>query len=279
MGFTLIELLVVIAIVALLMAILLPVLRRARNHARTVVCQSNLKQWGQIFNLYTQDSEGFLPDNPIYAILVILRGPFVTSYNRRVSSYARISTEDITCCPMATTGPGESASKGKWGLGLETGERWEGEVKFGSTFSAWEMTGLGSPFRCSYGFNDHIFPTHTYSYYHKRHMGLDTFSVEGSANIPAFPDATWFERAPESDDDPPRREHHDGGKGIQDFCVNRHNGYINGLFLDWLVRRIGLKELWTLKWEPKYDTAGPWTRAGGVRPDNWPAWMRNFKDY
>jgi hypothetical protein len=32
---------------------------------------------------------------------------------------------------------------------------------------------------------------------------------------------------------------------------------LNGLFLDWLVRRIGLKELWTLKWEPKYDTAGP----------------------
>ncbi len=64
-----------------------------------------------------------------------------------------------------------------------------------------------------------------------------------------------------------------------DFCINRHNGYTNALFLDWSVRKVGLKELWTLKWEADYDTAGRWTRAGGVRPEDWPEWMRNFKDY
>jgi prepilin-type N-terminal cleavage/methylation domain-containing protein len=43
-GFTLVELLVVIAIIAVLMAILMPTLQRVRRQARSVVCQSNLKQ-------------------------------------------------------------------------------------------------------------------------------------------------------------------------------------------------------------------------------------------
>ena len=44
----------------------------------------------------------------------------------------------------------------------------------------------------------------------------------------------------------------------------------NGLFLDWSVPSIGLKELWTLKWYDEFDTAGRWTKAGGVKPENWP---------
>ena len=43
--------------------------------------------------------------------------------------------------------------------------------------------------------------------------------------------------------------------------------------------RVGLKELWTLKWHRDYDTSGPWTKAGGVQPEDWPEWMRGFRDY
>ena len=63
------------------------------------------------------------------------------------------------------------------------------------------------------------------------------------------------------------------------FCMNRHDGGINVLFLDWSVRKVGLKELWTLRWNKPWNTAGPWTKAGGVTPEQWPDWMRRLKDY
>jgi hypothetical protein len=49
--------------------------------------------------------------------------------------------------------------------------------------------------------------------------------------------------------------------------------------MDWSVRKVGLKELWTLKWHRESNTAGSWTKAGGVQPEAWPEWMRGFEDY
>ncbi|MBS3763086.1 MAG: prepilin-type N-terminal cleavage/methylation domain-containing protein [Planctomycetes bacterium] len=60
-GFTLIELLVVIAIIAILAAMLMPALERARESAYTISCGSNMKQVGLALQLYQNDFDGKWP--------------------------------------------------------------------------------------------------------------------------------------------------------------------------------------------------------------------------
>ena len=69
------------------------------------------------------------------------------------------------------------------------------------------------------------------------------------------------------------------GSVAHDASGNGNNGNINGAFMDWTVRKIGLKELWALNWYRGFNMANAWTKAGGVMPEDWPQWMRTFKDY
>lgn len=62
-GFTLIELLVVIAIIAMLLAMLMPALRKAKQAGQKIVCRNNLKSIGMAALLYAGDQDQTLPRN------------------------------------------------------------------------------------------------------------------------------------------------------------------------------------------------------------------------
>jgi prepilin-type processing-associated H-X9-DG protein len=278
----LIELLVVIAIIALLMAVLLPTLSRVRKQARAVTCRANLKQWGQVLALYAEDHEGRLPRGGSQPILWILSGRYISPINPKDPvQYHPLRTAGIACCPMAVK-PSKRTTTSTSTVRSGGVILYVVEWKVGSTFTAWELVSPAPPFRASYGANSNVFDVQFDGPSHPgyiRRAYTDIFSLRAQGNIPLLFDSCHPSISLFDPNLPPPKREPDGLGTTGDLWMNRHDGTINGLFLDWSVSRIGLKQLHTLKWLPGFNTSGRWTKAGGVKPENWPEWMRKFKDY
>jgi len=164
------------------------------------------------------------------------------------------------------------------------------EMSPGGVLLAWEILKPTPPFPGSYGINCNLFAPSMFADSGILAGGsrreLNVYALKQCGAIPVLLDSVrpnaWMVKA---DERPPKREFSDDWpyslliNDNTDLCINRHKGTMNALFLDWSVRPVGLKELWTLKWHGKFDTAGPWTKAGGVERDDWPLWMRRFRDY
>ncbi len=270
MGFTLIELLVVIAIIALLMAILMPTLARVKKQAQSIVCQARLKEWGLIFKFYTDDYDGYFNEGWGYGDHHPGRSGELGLWMNALRPYYK-DNWDMLLCPTAIREMENNADWGTFKAAVRTIATPEGSSRryvFSYSINSWT----------NYMIEDR--GSRPVEWFWK-----NTQNVKGANQIPVFGDATWHDAWPRHTDEPaPQRDAfgigNQGTSGeMNHFCIDRHNGFINMLFIDWSIRHVGLKENWTLKWHRAFDTMGPYTRAGGILPSNWPIWLRSYKDY
>jgi prepilin-type N-terminal cleavage/methylation domain-containing protein/prepilin-type processing-associated H-X9-DG protein len=282
-GFTLIELLVVIAIIALLMSILMPALQRVKNQAQSVKCEANLKQWGLMFKMFTDDNDGYF--NRGWGYADYYGGSSEPGlWPNALRPYYKDSW-GLLLCPTATREMAHDQDFGTFKAAyrdMVTSDGGNYHYVFSYSINSWT----------NYMIKDR--GARPVQWFWKRPDETTCLDPSSNApngktavinNVPIFADSTWHDAWPRDTDTPMQTR---DGFGITDqgtsgemnhFCIDRHKGFVNFLFMDWSVRRVGLKELWTLKWHRAYNTVGPYTKAGGARQEDWPVWLRGYKDY
>jgi prepilin-type N-terminal cleavage/methylation domain-containing protein/prepilin-type processing-associated H-X9-DG protein len=255
-GFTLIELLVVIAVIALLMAILMPALQKVKKQALAVACLSNLKQWGLYMSMYTDDNDsyfqqGWWPGQDYSGTWVAVTRPYYES------------GEEVLCCPAAKKPLTESGEQPFAAWGIYTADQRPSFANLAGSYgiNAWVRN---PPFEMTVMPDRDERPTK----YNWR-----TPHVSGANRVPLIFGEQYYAGYPLISDNPSEHDQQtfSSDEYMQAYSVNRHGGYVNGSFMDWSARKVGLKELWRLKWHRYFETGAP--------QPTWPEWMAGFKEY
>jgi prepilin-type N-terminal cleavage/methylation domain-containing protein len=140
-GFTLIELLVVIAIIAILAAMLLPALAKAKAEAKKTNCLSNLKQLGLANTMYVSDWNGY--PGCWWAV-----GNYDLGWVRRIYSYAANNRKIFSCPAAPTTSWWDTNVNSTLGsVSMDTGlfDPWgiSNASLFSMGYNDWGITGAG----------------------------------------------------------------------------------------------------------------------------------------
>ena len=274
-AFTLVELLVVIAIIVLLMGTLIPTLNKIRRRAKATICRSNVRQWGLVFKLYGEDNEAKLPQsfpggnlNAREAYWLNATLPYFKDKDRRFCPSTKVVYKpgyfkNTPGSTFACWGPLADGDPDSWYVDFDTG---------------------------SYGINDWCatpLPGESTYWWHPSKNAWKTQLAKGANRIPLFGDCAIVGGGFTQDDDlPPTKEpppytgwnQHTNGWTASNamglFCLPRHEGAINLVFLDGSVGAVLLRALWTLKWHRNFEINGQWS----PRNATWPKWMLKFGD-
>ncbi|MHC4465997.1 MAG: hypothetical protein ACYSYW_05530, partial [Planctomycetota bacterium] len=256
-----------------------------RDQAKDSMCQQRLQQWAVMYSMYADEWDGKLMGWNDYSWWTHpSSGDHFVEHAWVYLMYFYARDFEIYLCPTAI-------------------DLWAVSDNFQSPRAAWDFEYINfmdasTELLWYYQQGTPQDPIYSHGSYNKNDWitdGLDykgshyfrNVRVKGTARIPLIGDGNFAGGFPLAEDEPADTRLHGpvDGDETNRWNLDRHNLSVNLTFLDWSVRKVGLRQLWEIRWNSQKTSTGAssWGNLNVV-PDwndrlQWPEWMRNSKNY